>query len=94
MREIIEAQGGDPEVKPEDLEPGPRWADLEAEEEGRVLWINNHHIAQIARTAGTPSDKGAGIMLRVKLGDHVKRGGPNEDIRREFKAVGGGPGAG
>ena len=76
MREIIEAQGGDPEVEPEDLEPSRRWADLEAEEEGRVLWINNHHIAEIARIAGTPSDKGAGIMLRVKLGDHVKRGEP------------------
>ena len=76
MREIIEAQGGDPGVEPEDLEPGRRWADLEAEEEGRVLWINNHYIAQIARMAGTPSDKGAGIILRVKLGDHVKRGDP------------------
>jgi AMP phosphorylase len=74
MREIIEAQGGDPEVEPEDLEPGRRWAELEAEEDGRVLWINNHHIAQIARAAGAPSDKGAGILLRVKMGDEIKRG--------------------
>lgn len=74
MREIIEAQGGDPEMEPEDLEPGRRWAELEAEEDGRVLWINNHHIAQIARAAGAPSDKGAGILLRVKMGDEIKRG--------------------
>lgn len=76
MREIIEAQGGDPEVRPEDLEPSMRWVDVEAEEEGRVLWINNHHIAQIARMAGAPSDRGAGILLRVKIGDRVERGAP------------------
>ncbi|MEM1767720.1 MAG: biotin/lipoyl-binding protein, partial [Candidatus Bathyarchaeia archaeon] len=32
------------------------------------------HVAQIAREAGAPKDKGAGIKLRVKLGDRVKKG--------------------
>lgn len=38
-----------------------------------MLWINNQAIAQIAREAGAPKDKGAGVMLKVKLGDKVKR---------------------
>ncbi|RLI07638.1 AMP phosphorylase [Candidatus Bathyarchaeota archaeon] len=74
LRQIIEAQGGDPEVKPEDLAVGDRWIDVRAERSGRVLWINNRAIAQIARTAGTPSDKGAGLLLRAKMGDEVSEG--------------------
>ncbi|MFQ6053594.1 MAG: AMP phosphorylase, partial [Candidatus Bathyarchaeia archaeon] len=63
LRQIIEAQGGDPEVKPEDLPLGDRWVDVEAERSGRILWINNRSIARIAREAGAPSDRGAGLVL-------------------------------
>jgi len=74
LRQIIEAQGGDPKVKPEDLAVGDKWVDIKAERGGRVLWIKNMDIAQIARTAGAPSDKGAGLMLMVKMGDEVAEG--------------------
>ena len=74
LRQIIEAQGGDPEVEPEDLAVGDKWVDIKAERGGRVLWIKNMDIAQIARTAGAPSDKGAGLTLRVKMGDEVAEG--------------------
>jgi len=74
MRRIIEAQGGDPKVKPEDLIVGGERLDVRAEREGRVLWINNRSIAQIARTVGTPATKCAGIRLGSKLGDEVKEG--------------------
>lgn len=76
MRQIIEAQGGDPKVKPEELAVGQKWIDVEAEIDGRVLWINNRAIAQMARTAGAPGDKGAGLVLRAKMGDPVERGEP------------------
>ena len=75
MREIIEAQGGDPEVQPEDLSPG-RWVDVEAERDGRVLWIDNRAIARIARATGAPSTQTAGLYLNAKLGDPVKKGEP------------------
>ena len=74
MREIIGAQGGDPEVRPEDLVVGDERLDVRASRGGRVLWLKNRSIAQIARAAGAPHTKCAGIELGVKLGDEVKEG--------------------
>ena len=74
LRQIIEAQGGDPEIKPSDIHIGERSADIEAHRNGRVLWINNGAVAQIARTAGAPAEKGAGLLLRKKTGDEVSKG--------------------
>ena len=76
MREIIGAQGGDPDINPEDLEISNNWLEIEAELDGRVLWINNRAIARIARETGAPGDKGAGILLHAKTGDQVSKGDP------------------
>jgi AMP phosphorylase len=76
MREIIEIQGGDPEVRPEDLVPGDYFHDIEAPEDGMVLWFNNRDLVKIARSAGTPWDKKSGIKLFAKLGDRVFKGKP------------------
>jgi AMP phosphorylase len=74
LREIIQAQGGDPKVRPEDVEVGGKRAEVTTDKEGTVLWISNEDVAKIAREAGAPKDKGAGLMLHVKLGDQVKKG--------------------
>ncbi len=74
LREIIAAQGGDPDVKPDDIEVGDETAEIRSEEKGRVQWINNRAMAQIARVAGAPKTKGAGVLLRKKLGDKVTKG--------------------
>ncbi|MEM7822854.1 MAG: AMP phosphorylase [Candidatus Aenigmatarchaeota archaeon] len=74
LREIIEAQGGDSKIKPDEIPIGDKCAKIKSVAKGRVLWINNHAIATIAREAGAPADKGAGIILRKKLGDDVKEG--------------------
>jgi AMP phosphorylase len=74
MRQIIEAQGGDPNIQPENLKVGKKWVDTKAEQKGRVLWINNRYVAQIARAAGAPNDNGAGLILKVRLGDEVAEG--------------------
>ena len=76
LREIIGAQGGDPDINPEDLEISNNWLEIEAELDGRVLWINNRAIARIARETGAPGDKGAGILLHAKTGDQVSKGDP------------------
>jgi len=76
MREIIEAQGGDPEVEPEDLVPGKHFYDAPAPADGRVLLFNNRDIVKVARAAGTPAAKGAGIQLFAKIGDKVEKGKP------------------
>jgi AMP phosphorylase len=74
LREIIQAQGGKPNVQPDDIKVGPEHAEVCAEQKGKVLWINTDAIVQIARAAGTPKEKGAGIMLHAKLGDAVAKG--------------------
>ena len=74
IREIIEAQGGNPEIKPEDIKLGEKTFEFKSENEGRVLWIKNHDLVQIARKAGSPRDEGAGIKLNFKMGDYVKKG--------------------
>jgi AMP phosphorylase len=83
MREIISAQGGDPEVKPEDLIPGSHVYDVLAPRDGRVLWFNNRDLVKIAKAAGTPNDMGAGIQLFAKTGDRVKEGKPMYRIYSE-----------
>ncbi len=75
LREIIEAQGGNAKIKPEDIEFGDKKAEIATSIEGRVLWINNKGIAQVAREAGAPKEKGAGVILKTKLGEYVKKGG-------------------
>jgi len=73
LREIIEAQGGNPKIKPEEIRIGDKCAEVTAEKDGYVLWINNQHVAQVAREAGAPKEKGAGIKLKAKLGEHVSK---------------------
>ncbi|NPA86945.1 MAG: AMP phosphorylase [Candidatus Diapherotrites archaeon] len=74
LREIIEAQGGDPEVRPEDIEVGRYQEEVISPADGKVSYISIQRIAAIARYAGAPVDKGAGIWMNVKIGDRVKRG--------------------
>jgi len=75
LQEIIEAQGGNPSIKPEDIPVGPEHAEVRAPQKGRVLWISTDGIVQVARAAGTPKEKGAGIVLHAKVGDAVAKDG-------------------
>jgi len=74
MREMIEAQGGDPKVKPEDIPVGEYRVQLKAPADGYVTGVDNASIATIARLAGAPSEKGAGVLLHAKQGYKVRRG--------------------
>ncbi|MFH1473924.1 MAG: AMP phosphorylase [Candidatus Aenigmatarchaeota archaeon] len=74
LREIIEAQGGNPKIQPDDLPIGEKYATVKSASEGKVLWVKNSEIVLIARRAGAPLDAGAGIHLNLKLGDKVRKG--------------------
>ncbi|WGM89232.1 MAG: AMP phosphorylase [Candidatus Bathyarchaeota archaeon] len=74
LREIIAVQGGDPKVQPEDIQIGKEVTEIYSKEAGTIQWINNRYIAQIAREAGAPKTKSAGVLLNKKLGDKVKAG--------------------
>ena len=41
---------------------------------GRVSEIDNRRLAKVAKLAGAPEDKAAGVDLHVRLGDTVKQG--------------------
>ncbi len=73
LREIIEMQGGNRNIKPKDLVVGEDILKIKAKKEGQMLWINNNAIVEIARSAGAPKDEGAGIVFNKKIGDPVSK---------------------
>jgi AMP phosphorylase len=83
MQDIIAAQGGNPSVKPEDLPVGPQKVAVHSKEAGKVLYLSTDDLVRIARIAGTPKEKGAGIILHVKLGDNVRKDGVLFEIYAE-----------
>lgn len=74
MREIIAAQGGCEKITPEEIQVGENKLDIIAERDGIVLWLNNAGINEVARAAGSPKDRGAGVLLYKKLNDKVSKG--------------------
>jgi AMP phosphorylase len=74
FREIVEAQNGDPDVTQEDLVPGKHSFDFEADRSGYVTHIDNELVSGVARRAGAPHDKDAGIYLKAEVGDDVSSG--------------------
>jgi len=87
MKEIIEAQGGDPDVRPEDLQPGKYSETVVAEQDGVVGHISNKGIAELARAVGTPFSKKAGLYIHVARGSKVRKGDPLVTIYSESKKL-------
>ncbi len=68
---ICEAQGG--------MREPPRAAYthvVAADRKGRVTSIDNRRLARLAKLAGAPDDKAAGVEMHVSLGDQVEGGKP------------------
>jgi thymidine phosphorylase len=72
MERLIAAQGR----PPVEARLGPLSHEVSAPGDGEVTAIDCHLIARIARLAGAPMDKGAGIDLLRKVGDAVGQGEP------------------
>jgi thymidine phosphorylase len=72
MQKIIDNQG--PTTCRKDL--GSLTADIVAPRDGVVTAIDCLQLNRLARTAGAPIDKGAGIKLFKKVGDRVEQGEP------------------
>ena len=82
MEAIIEAQGRQKQ-RPT---LGELVFECTAPEHGVVAGIDNFQMARIARLAGAPMDKGAGVDLLKKLGEPVERGEPLYRVHAEFPA--------
>jgi len=70
MERLIEAQGRQAET----INLGINAFEVKAERGGRIAAIDCERIARIARLAGAPMDKGAGIDLLQKTGARVRKG--------------------
>ncbi len=71
--EIIKSQGARA-LDERKIRLGKQRLRVKAKKSGRVKHISNTSIARIARLAGCPNDKGAGVMLWKKKGEMVKKG--------------------
>ena len=72
MQKIIDAQG--PSSCRTDL--GTLKTDIAAPGDGTVTGIDCLRLNRLARMAGAPIDKGAGIRILKKIGDRVEKGEP------------------
>ena len=82
FKEIVKAQQGSlKKIKYAKLKH-----DLHAKSSGRVREIHNKKINELARLAGCPVDKSAGIYIDVHLGNRVKKGSKIATIYSETKA--------
>lgn len=80
MNDIIRAQG----ARSFDFTPGMHSLEVKASRTGTVTAIDNLHMAKIARMAGAPIDKKAGVDLIRKTGDAVSKGEGIYRIHAEF----------
>ena len=74
MQEIIKAQGGNPDIDPNEIVIGAFKKYYTAPKSGRINFTNNKVINIVARILGAPADKLAGIYLNKEYDDQVKKG--------------------
>jgi thymidine phosphorylase len=80
MNAIIQHQG----ARAIDFTPGKYCFEVKARHSGIVATIDNLQMAKIARIAGAPIDKKAGVDLIHKTGDNVTKGDVIYRIHAEF----------
>lgn len=74
MKKIIKVQGGNPEIKPEDIKLGPHVKEFFATKSGHITGVNNAIINQIAKATGCPHSKHSGVEIFKKQGARIKEG--------------------
>lgn len=86
MKEVIELQGGNPKVRSDEMPIGQYKYEVKAERQGKISHIDNKTISKIARIAGAPGDKGAGVHIYRLKGDRVEPGDLLFTIHSESEA--------
>ena len=74
MQEIIKAQGGNPNINPNEIVLAAHKRYVNAKKSGKIIFTDNKAINTIARIMGAPADKLAGVYLNKEYGDQVKKG--------------------
>jgi len=83
FQEIVELQGGKKGIRLADVPVANHKHTVKAETDGRVYHIDNRMISKIARAAGAPNDKVAGVKMLCSRGDKVKKGEPLFEIHSD-----------
>lgn len=73
MKDIIQAQGGDPFIESKDLKPAENKGYVRAEKRGVITLVHNKNISLIAKLLGAPEKKNAGMLLKKRLGEKVEK---------------------
>ncbi|MGA1793979.1 MAG: thymidine phosphorylase [Thermoplasmatota archaeon] len=74
FKQIIYAQGGDPDIAPEKFPLSSTAIDIRAPKDGKLVDYDNQVVKKVARLAGAPFNVGSGIDLYKKSGSVVTRG--------------------
>ena len=86
FKEMIKAQGGNPHIDPDKIRVGRFTQVITAQKSGSLTELNTESISHVARVAGAPLDKGAGIYLHRHVGARLKKGDLIMTIYAESKA--------
>ncbi|MFH1235276.1 MAG: AMP phosphorylase [Candidatus Diapherotrites archaeon] len=84
MQQIIKAQGKRVDSSKK-IEMAPYSLDIRAETEGEVARVNVRKLIELAKLAGAPYDKKAGVLLTAEQGHAVEKGGVLYTIYAENK---------
>jgi len=63
-----------PCFQPDEIEIGEYSAEITSSKYGYVTGVSNKLITNIAKEAGAPKDKKAGVLLHAKTGNKVEKG--------------------
>ncbi|ELY44599.1 AMP phosphorylase [Natronorubrum sulfidifaciens] len=83
---IVAAQGGDPVVESDDLEPGAESTTIRADRAGVATRVDNRQLCDLARRAGAPLDSRAGLVIHRRVTDSIETGDPLYTIHAETPA--------
>jgi AMP phosphorylase len=72
--EIAMAQGAKKVLKEDELTIGKYSKDYLAPKSGRIAFVDNHEVVEIARALGTPFIKEAGIYFYKLVGEYIEEG--------------------
>ena len=74
FKEIVKAQKGNQNIKSKNINLGKYCHNYKSIKNGKIKEMNNKKITTIARIAGAPNNKGAGVYLHKKLNEKIKKG--------------------
>jgi AMP phosphorylase len=74
MKQIIKAQGGNPDIDPDKIKLGKYSYTYLAPISGKIYDLDNITLGKIARIAGAPKDKAAGIYVYKHERQYVQKG--------------------